>query len=62
MQSSWIGLREDARMLYTIISILFVMWLIGFAMSWGGPLVHLLLVAAVVIFLFNFLTGRRTTV
>ena len=49
-------------MLYTIITILFVMWLIGFVMSWGGPLIHLLLVLAVVIFLFDFLTGRRTTV
>jgi C4-dicarboxylate transporter len=47
-------------MLYTIIAILFIMWLIGFAMSWGGPLIHLLLVLAVVIFLFNILTGRRT--
>jgi len=54
--------REDARMLYTIITILFVMWLIGFVMSWGGPMIHLLLVLAVVVFLFNFLTGRRTTV
>jgi hypothetical protein len=49
-------------MLYTIITILFVMWLIGFVMSWGGPLIHLLLVLAVVVFLFDFLTGRRTTV
>jgi len=49
-------------MLYTIITILFVMWLVGFVMSWGGPLIHLLLVLAVVVFLFNFLTGRRTTV
>ena len=49
-------------MLYTIITILFVMWLIGFVMSWGGPLIHLLLVLAVVVFLFNFLTGRRTTI
>jgi hypothetical protein len=49
-------------MLYTIITILFVLWLLGFVMSWGGPLIHLLLVVAVVIFLFDFFTGRRTTV
>jgi len=49
-------------MLYTIITILFVMWLVGFVMSWGGPLIHLLLALAVVIFLFDFFTGRRTTV
>jgi hypothetical protein len=48
-------------MLYTIIAILFCLWLLGFVMSWGGPLIHLLLVVCVVLFLFNMLTGRRTT-
>ena len=47
-------------MLYTIISVLFVLWLIGFLMHFGGGLIHLLLVAAVVVFLFNLITGRRT--
>ncbi len=49
-------------MLYTIISVLFVLWLIGFVMHIGGGLIHLLLVAAVVVFLFNLITGRRTAV
>jgi asparagine N-glycosylation enzyme membrane subunit Stt3 len=56
------GMRKEARMLYTIIAVLFVLWLLGFVMSWGGPLIHLLLVVAVVLFLFNIITGRRTTV
>jgi hypothetical protein len=47
-------------LLWTIISILFVLWLIGFAMHIGGGLIHVLLVVAVVVFLFNLLTGRRT--
>jgi len=45
--------------LYTIISILFVLWLIGFLMHIGGGLIHILLVAALIIFIFQLVTGRR---
>jgi len=46
-------------LLYTIITILFVLWLIGFLMHIGGGLIHILLVAAVIIFIFQLITGRR---
>jgi len=46
-------------LLYTIISVLFVLWLIGFFMHLGGGLIHILLVAAVIIFIFQLITGRR---
>ena len=46
-------------MLYTIISILFVLWLLGFLMHIGGGLIHILLVAAVIIFIFQLVSGRR---
>jgi len=46
-------------MLWTIISILFVLWLVGLVGHIGGGLIHLLLVAAVVMFVINLLTGRR---
>jgi hypothetical protein len=46
-------------MLYTIIIVLFVLWLLGLVGEIGGNLVHLLLVAAVVVFLWNLLTHRR---
>ena len=46
-------------MLYTIIGILFVLWLLGFSMQVGGGLIHALLVIAVVVFLVNLLSGRR---
>ena len=49
-------------MLWTIISVLFVLWLIGFVMHIGGGLIHILLVAAVLVFLFNLFTGRRGVV
>jgi len=47
-------------LLWTIISIMFVLWLIGLIANVGGGLIHLLLVVAVVLFLVNMFTGRRT--
>jgi hypothetical protein len=49
-------------MLYTIISILFALWLLGFVMHIGGGFIHTLLVLAAVIFIFNLITGRSTAV
>jgi len=46
-------------LLYTIGAILVVLWLIGFLMHIGGGLIHLILVIAVIVFLFQFITGRR---
>ena len=40
---------------------LVVLWLIGFLMHIGGGLIiHILLVIAVIVFLYQFLTGRRS--
>jgi hypothetical protein len=49
-------------MLYTIVAILVALWLIGFVAHVGGGLIHILLVVAVVVFLFNMITGRRNAV
>jgi Family of unknown function (DUF5670) len=49
-------------MIWTIIGILFVLWLLGLVAHVGGGLIHLLLVVAVVVFLFDLLTGRRASV
>lgn len=46
-------------MLWTIFVILLVMWLLGFSFHIAGSLIHLLLVIAVVILLFNLFSGRR---
>ncbi len=46
-------------MLWTIIVILFILWLLGFSLHVGGALIHLLLVVAVVVLIFNLITGRR---
>ena len=47
-------------MLWTIIVILGILWLLGFSFHVGGGLIHLLLVIAVVVLVFNLLTGRRS--
>ena len=49
-------------MLWTIFVILLVLWLLGFSFSVGGSLIHLLLVVAVIVLLFNLLSGRRSMV
>ncbi len=46
-------------MLYTITVILLVLWLLGFALHVGGGLIHLLLVIALVVFVFQLISGRR---
>jgi hypothetical protein len=47
-------------MLWTIIVILGILWLLGFSFHVGGGLIHVLLVIAVVVLLFNLLSGRRS--
>ena len=48
-------------MLWTIFLVLAILWLLGFSFHVGGGLIHLLLVIAVVVLLFNLLSGRRVT-
>jgi hypothetical protein len=49
-------------LLWAIISVLFVLWLLGFALHFGGGLIHLLLVIAVIMIAVNLLTGRGARV
>jgi Family of unknown function (DUF5670) len=49
-------------LLWAVITVLFVLWLIGFVVHFGGGLIHLLLVIAVVLFVVNLLTGRSARV
>ncbi len=46
-------------MLWTIVAILLILWLLGFSFHIAGGLVHILLVVAVVVVIFNLLSGRR---
>ncbi|MCL5109179.1 MAG: lmo0937 family membrane protein [Chloroflexi bacterium] len=49
-----------ASLLWAIIVLLVVFWLAGFALSIGGSLIHILLVLALILLLYNLLVGRRT--
>lgn len=47
-------------MLWTILVVLLVLWLLGLVAHIGGAFIHLLLVVALVVFIINLLSGRRT--
>ena len=48
-------------MLLTIAIILLVLWALGFlAFHVTSSLIHILLVVAIIVFIVNFVTGRRT--
>jgi len=49
-------------MLYTVVVVLLVLWLLGLIGHIGGGLIHLLLVVALIVFIYNMITGRRTKV
>lgn len=47
-------------MLWTLAVILFVLWILGFSFHIGGSLIHLLIVIALIVFIYNLVTGRRS--
>lgn len=47
-------------MLWTIIVILLAIWLVGLLLQVGGFFVHVLLVAAAAVLIYQLLTSRRT--
>ncbi len=48
-----------ANILWTVIVILFVLWVLGTVLKIGGNLIHLLLIVAVILVVWNLLQGRR---
>ena len=46
-------------MLYTIAVVLVVLWLLGLIVHIGGGLIHLLLVAALIVIVYNMVTHKR---
>jgi hypothetical protein len=49
-------------MLWTALVVLFVLWLLGFSLHVGGGLIHLLLVVALVVFVVQLISGRRSLI
>lgn len=55
--------EEDGTMaglLWTILVVLVVLWLLGFIAGIGGGLIHLLLVVAAIVLIYNLVAGRST--
>ncbi len=53
---------EDNSMLWTIVGILVILWLLGFIAHIGGALIHLILVVAAIVFIYNLVTRGRKRV
>jgi hypothetical protein len=47
-------------MLWTVFVVVLILWLLGFSFHIAGGLIHLLLVVALVVLVFNLLSGRRS--
>jgi hypothetical protein len=49
-------------MLYTIALVLVILWLLGLVTSYTmGGLLHILLVVAIIMIVFNLISGRRAS-
>lgn len=46
-------------MLWALVALLVLVWLVGFAANVAGGLIHLILVVAIIVLAYQFLTGRR---
>jgi hypothetical protein len=54
---------EDFDMLWTIFVVLLILWLLGMVSSYTlGGFIHLLLVLALVVLVFNLISGRRAAI
>ena len=49
-----------ASILWTIVVILVILWLLGLVFNIAGGFIHLLLVIAAIILIYNLVVGRRT--
>ena len=53
---------ERLHMLVAIAIILVILWALGFfAVHIGGGLIHILIVIAIIVFIYDMLAGRRRT-
>ncbi|WP_143139302.1 lmo0937 family membrane protein [Alkalibacterium sp. 20] len=46
-------------MLWTLIGILVLFWVLGLVFEIGGGIIHILLVIALIVFIWNMVTGRK---
>jgi hypothetical protein len=59
-QANVLPSKESQNMLWTITIILFILWILGLVSSYTlGGWIHILLVLAIIVLIFNLLSGRR---
>lgn len=46
-------------MIWTLIGLLLLFWVLGLVFKIGGALINVLLVIALIVFIFNMITGRK---
>ena len=51
---------RQGSILWALIVILLILWVLGFAVNVGGGLIHVLIVIALVVLIYNLLVGRRS--
>jgi hypothetical protein len=55
------GVKERQKMVWTIFVVLLILWLLGLVTSYTlGGMIHVLLVVAVVLLVFQLIQGRRS--
>ncbi|MGE5056736.1 MAG: lmo0937 family membrane protein [Acidobacteriota bacterium] len=50
---------QEVFMFWTILVVLLILLLLGFSLHVGGGVIHLLLIFALVVLIFNVVTGRH---
>jgi hypothetical protein len=53
------NIREEAHVLWTILVILLILWLLGYTVLNIGALIHVLLIIALAVLIYQLITGRR---
>ncbi len=48
-----------SNILWAVVAVIVVLWLIGFVANIAGNIIHALLVLALVVVVFNLISGRR---
>ncbi|MHB8571722.1 MAG: lmo0937 family membrane protein [Candidatus Dormibacteria bacterium] len=51
-----------ASLVWAIVFVLFVAWLLGMTVNFGGSLIHLLLILVLIGVVYNLFVGRRSAV
>ena len=46
-------------MLWTLFVILLILWLLGWGFHVAGSLIHIVLVIAIIVLIFNLISGRK---